>query len=158
MSGSIRVAAARQRLALITPLRLGLGGVFLAFALAGDTAARSVVVAFLVGAAFVAFAALADRRSLLVGRPAQPEALPSGAVRDPGWRVVLDAAYPSTLGVAVLATIGLIAGNEVLGALLGGAVAGLGIASGVGLVPLVAWEREQGVRLYVGPKNSRYVA
>jgi hypothetical protein len=139
-------------------MRLGLGSVFVAVALAGDTAARSVIVAFLGGAAFVAFAALADRRSLLVDRPTQPEALPSGAVRDPGWRVVLDAAYPSTLGVSLLAAVGLIAGNEVLGALLGGAVAGLGIASGVGLVPLVAWEREQGVRLYIGPKNSRYVA
>ena len=157
MSGSVRVASARQRLVLITALRLGLGGVFLALALAGDTRARSVIVAFLVGAAFLAFAALADRRGLLIGRPGQPQPLASDAVRDPGWRVVLEAAYPSTLGVSVLATIGLVAGNEVLGALLGGAVAGLGIASGVGLVPLIAWEREQGVRLYVGPKNARYV-
>jgi hypothetical protein len=57
--------AARRRLGLITPARLALGGVLLAFALAGDTGARQVVLAFVVGAVVIAFAALTDRRALL---------------------------------------------------------------------------------------------
>jgi hypothetical protein len=153
----VHVAAARQRLALITPTRLALGGVFLAVALTGDTPDRSVVLAFVVGALLVAFAALSDRRSVLRRKNKEPEPLPPTAVRDPSWRVVLAAAYPSTFGVAVLAVIGLAAGNEVLGAVLGGAVAGLGLASAVGLVPLLAWEHERAVRLYIGPHGSRFV-
>jgi hypothetical protein len=153
----LRVAAARQRLALITPTRLVLGAVLLAVALTGDTRARSVVLAFVVGAVLVAFAALSDRRALLRQRDQEPEPLPPSAVRDPSWRVVLVATYPSTFGVAVLAVIGLAAGNEVLGAILGGAVAGLGLASSVGLLSLLAWERERAVRLYVGPHGRRFV-
>ena len=57
----------------------------------------------------------------------------------------------------MLSVIGLAAGNEVLGALLGGAVADLGVASAVGLVTLLAWEEAHGVRLYVGSDGRRYV-
>jgi hypothetical protein len=118
---------------------------------------RSVVLAFVFGAALVAFAALADRRSLLLRKDSEPKTLRAGAVFDPSWRVVVHAAYPSTFGVAVLALIGLAVGNDVLGALLGGAVAGLGIASGVGLVRLLVWERERGLRLYIASNGRRYV-
>jgi hypothetical protein len=131
--------------------------VLLAAALTGDARPRSIVLAFVVGAAFVAFAALADRRGLILRKDAEPEPLPSEALRDPDWRVVMSAAYPSTFGVTVLALIGVAAGKPVLGAILAGAVAGLGIASGVGLVALLAWERENG-RLYVGSNGRRYVA
>jgi hypothetical protein len=131
--------------------------VLLAVSLVGDSAARSVGLAFAVGVALVGFAALADRRGVLLRRDSEPEPLPSYAVRDPSWRVVVSAAYPSTFGVTVLALIGLVAGNEVLGALLGGAVAGLGVASAVGLVVLLAWEHERGDRLYLGSNGRRYV-
>jgi hypothetical protein len=57
----------------------------------------------------------------------------------------------------VLSVISLAAGNQVLGALLAGAVLGLGIATVIGLFPLLAWERERSVRLYVGPHGRRYV-
>ena len=152
----LRVAPVRRRLALITPTRLVLGAILLVEALAGDTRARSVALAFAVGAAVVGFAALADRRGLLLRRDGEPELLPPGAVTHPSWRVVAAAAYPSTFGVSVLALIALAAGNEVLAAVLGGAVAGLGIASAVGLVVLLVWERERGVRLYVGPHGRRF--
>jgi hypothetical protein len=153
----LRVAASRQRLALITPTRLTLGAVLLAVAFTGESPARSIVLAFMVGAVLVAFAALSDRRGLLRYRDQEPEPLPPTALRDPSWRVVLVAAYPSTFGVAVLAVIALAAGNEVLGAVLAGAVAGLGLASAVGLVSLLVWERERAVRLYVGPHGRRFV-
>ena len=143
---------------MITPTRLALGVVFLAAALTGNARPRSVVLAFVVGAALVAFAALADRRSLLLRKESEPKPLRAGTVFDPSWRVVVRAAYPSTFGVAVLALIGLAVGNEVLGALLGGAVAGLGIASGVGLVRLLVWERERGLRLYMASNGRRYVS
>ncbi len=128
-------------------------------ALTGDAAARSDGVAFALGACFVAFAALADRRGLQLRRYVEePEPLPSDAVHDPSWRVALDAALPSTVGVTVLAGIALAADKDVLGAVLAGTVAGLGIASAVGFVPLLAWERERGVRLYVGSNGRRFVS
>ena len=136
---------------------MALGVVFLAVALTGNARPRSVVLAFVVGAAFVGFAALADRRGLILRNDSEPEPLPGDVVFDASWRVVMTAAYPSTFGVSVLALIGLVSGNEVLGALLGGAVAGLGIASSVGLVPLLAWERERGRRLYIGSNGRRYI-
>jgi hypothetical protein len=136
---------------------LALDGIVLAAALTGDTRARSVVLAFVLGAGFVAFAALSDRRALLLRRDEEPEPLPPSAVRDPSWRVVMDAAYPSTFGATVLAAIALGAGNEVLGSALGGAVVGLGLASAVGIVPLLVWEHERAVRLYIGPHGRRFV-
>jgi hypothetical protein len=71
--------------------------------------------------------------------------------------VVVDAAYPSTFAVTGLAVVGRAAGNEVLAAALAGAVAGLGLAAAVRLVPLLAWERRRAVRLYVGPHGRRFL-
>jgi preprotein translocase subunit SecY len=78
-------------------------------------------------------------------------------VHEPSWRAVASAAYPSTLGVSVLAVIALVAGKGILAALLGGVVAGLGVASGIGLVTLLAWEHERGARLYLGTDGRRFV-
>jgi hypothetical protein len=154
----MRVAAARTRLLLITPIRIGLGVALLAAAFVGDVRSGSLGLAFAVGAVFIAVAALADRRSLLLrGADAEPEPLPAGAVRDPPWRVALAAAVPSTIGLALLSVIALAIGNEVLGAVLAGAVAGLGLATAFAIFPLLAWERERAVRLYTGPHGRRYV-
>ena len=152
------MTAVRRRLVLITPVRIGLGLALLGVALGGDAPARSVVLAFLVGAVFMALAALADRRALLLRPPREPEPLPSDSVTAADWRIALEAALPSTVGVSVLAAVALAAGNEVLGALLGGSVAGMGIASAVSLVPLLAWERERGKRLYAVRGGRRFVA
>jgi uncharacterized membrane protein YfcA len=78
-------------------------------------------------------------------------------VLDPYWRIAVTAALPSTIGLAVLSVIAFAVDEEVLAALLAGAVAGLGIATVIGLVPLLAWERERAVRLYSGPHGRRYV-
>jgi len=128
-------------------------------ALTGDSAARSDGLAFAVGAGFIVFAALTDRRGMrLRRRAAEPEPLPLNAVREPSWRVAIDAAMPSTVGVTVLGAIALAAGKDVLGALLGGTVAGLGIASAVAFVVLLMWESERSTRLYVGSDGRRYVS
>jgi hypothetical protein len=155
----MRVAAVRTRLLLMAPIRIGLGVVLLGASFAGDERPRPVGAAFLVGAVFITFAALADRRSLLLrAGELEPEPLPAGAVRDPYWRIAVTAALPSTIGLSVLSVIALAAGNEVLGALLAGSVAGLGIATLIGLFPLLVWERKRAVRLYVGPHGRRFVA
>jgi hypothetical protein len=130
-----------------------LGATFL-----GDVQGRSLGLAFLVGGMFIAFAALVDRRSLLLrGRDVEPEPLPVEALQDPHWRVALAAAVPSTIGLAVLSLVAVAAGKDVLAALLAGAVAGLGIATVVGLVSVLVWERERAARLYVGPHGRRFV-
>jgi hypothetical protein len=152
-----RVTTVRRRLVLITPVCIGLGLALLGVALGSDTPARSVVLAFLVGAAFIALAVLADRRALL-RPPREPEPLPPDSVAEANWRITLEAALPSTVGVSVLGAVGLTAGNEVLGALLAGGVAGMGIASALSLLPLLAWERERGARLDAGRGGRRFVA
>jgi len=154
----MRVAAVRTRLLLITPIRLGLGIALLLLTFVGDVRGRSLALAFLVGAMFIAFAALVDRRSLLLrARDVEPEPLPAGAVEEPGWRVAVAAAVPSTIGLAVLSVAAFVAGKDVLAALLAGGVAGLGIATVIGLISLLAWERERAVRLYAGPHGRRFV-
>jgi hypothetical protein len=154
----MRVAPVRTRLLLIAPIRIGLSLVLLGVSFAGDARARSLGLAFVVGSVFITFAALADRRSLLLRRgEVEPDLLPEEAVIDPNWRIALTAALPSTVGLSVLSLIAFVAGNEVLGALLAGCVAGLGIPTVIGLFPLLEWEREHAVRLYAGPHGRRYV-
>jgi hypothetical protein len=139
------------------PVRLALGVVLLLAAIAAGAAPGATALAFAVGAGVVAFAALADRRGLLLHGAVEPERLPEDAVQEPRWRVVAAAAYPSTVGVSVLGAIALVAGKDVLGALLGGVVAGLAIASGVGLVQLVIWERARGARLSVASDGRQFL-
>lgn len=154
----MRVAAVRTRLLLIVPIRFALGLALLSLTFVGDEPARSLGLSFLVGTVFIAFAALVDRRSLLLrSRDVEPEPLPASAVRDPHWRVALAAAIPSTLGLAAFSLVALAAGRGVLAALLAGGVAGLGVAAALGLVPLLAWERRSAVRLYAGPHGRRFV-
>jgi hypothetical protein len=153
----MRVTPVRARLLLIAPIRIGLGVALLCVTFAGETQSRSLALGFVVGTIFVAFAALVDRRSLLLRGAQEPEPLPPSAVLDPYWRIAVTAALPSTIGLAVLSVIAFAVDKEVLAALLAGAVAGLGIATVIGLVPLLAWERERAVRLYSGPHGRRYV-
>jgi len=139
-------------------VRIALGVALLLVAIAAGAPSGPGALAFVAGAGVVAFAALVDRRGLLLQGDVEPESLPAGAVQETPWRVVAAAAYPSTLGVSVLAVIALVAGRDVLAALLGGVVAGLGVASGVGLVALLAWEHERGARLHIGKSGRRFVS
>lgn len=140
-------------------IRFALGGIVLVAALAAGARPRSAVAGFALGAAFLAFAALADRRGVLLRRAAEPEPLPAGALAERWWRVAWRLMLPSTVVVTALAVVTLAAGSLVLGAILGGAVAGLGLAAAVGGVRLAAWERERGVRLFweQGGAGRRFV-
>jgi hypothetical protein len=136
-----------------------LGGVVLVAALAAGARPRAAAGGFALGAALIAFAALADRRGALLLRSLEPEPLPAGAHFLPWWWVAWRLMLPSTVAVTVLAVVALATGNLVLGAILGGGVAGLGIAAAVGWIRLVAWERANGVRIFFehGRAGRRFV-
>ena len=106
----------------------------------------------------LAFAALSDRRGVLVRRSA-PGPLPPDARHEPRWRVAWQMMLPSTVVVTVLAAGSVGWGSLVLGAILGGALAGLGLAAAVTWVRLAAWESGRGVRLYfeLGGGGRRFV-
>jgi hypothetical protein len=152
----MRVQPVRLRLLLITPVRIALGLAAFAVASTGNARPESVALGFAVGAVFLAFAALNDRRSLFLRKRREPGRLPGDVEVDPPWRIAFDAMFPSTAGVTVLAVVAFALGNEVLAAVLGGAVAGMGIASGLSLYPLVTWEHEHGGRLYSAPEAHGY--
>jgi hypothetical protein len=151
-----RVAAVRVRLASIVPIRVVLGLALLGLSLTGNAKGRSVGLAFAVGVLGLAVAVLADRRRLLLGEDDEPSPLPDVVAFEPPWKVALAATLPSTVGVAALAVVARIAGNEVLCALLAGGLGGMGLASGLGLVRLLAWEHEHGARLYAAPGRGLY--
>src|SRR4051812_49641429 len=123
-------------------------------ALAEGAVRDSALVAFVLGAAFSAFAIAGDRRTLLVRRD-PPASLPDDARFAPAWRAALDAAMPSTVGVAVLAAVALAIRQEVLAAVLGGAEVGMALVGAIAFAQLVEWERTQGARLLVeiGPRG-----
>ncbi len=154
-----RVAAAGASFSLIVPIRLALGGVVLVAALAAGAKPRSAVGGFALGAAFLAFAALTDRRGALLRRSLEPEPLPAGARREPWWLIAWRMMLPSTVVVVVLALATLAAGSLVLGAILGGCLAGLGVAAAVSWVRIAAWESDRGVRLFfeLGGAGRRFV-
>ena len=154
-----RVATAGASLSLIVPIRLALGAVVLAAALAAGATPRSALAGFALGAVILAFAALADRRSLLLRGARDPEPLPDDALRETRWRVAWRLMLPSTVVVTLLAIVGLAAGSRVLAAILGGGVAGMGVAAAVTWARLASWERERGVRLFweQGGERRRFV-
>lgn len=141
-------------------MRLLLGGAVLAVALGEGADARPAAIAFVAVALLVGFALLSDRRSLLLRTSTEPEPLPAEAVCVSPWRGALDAAFPSTAGLVVLSAVALGLGRGLLAAALGGALAGLGLGSSLGLLQLVLGERTGGERLFVelGPGARRFVA
>jgi len=152
-----RVATAGASLSLIVPIRLALGGIVLAAALAAGATPRSAVVGFAFGAALLAFAALADRRSALFR--AEPGPLPADARLEPRWLVAWRMMLPSTVVVTALAVVTVAAGSLVLGSILAGGVAGMGVAAAVTWVRLAAWQAERGVTLFweQGGGSRRFV-
>jgi hypothetical protein len=120
------VHSARTRALAVTPIRVGLGLVWLVAARVAGAPSAGALLAF-GGAAFVtAFSLFNDPRSRFLGR-GEAKPLPPGTRVAPRLRQALGATLPSTVGVSVLAAIAL-AFEPVLTALLGGISAGLGVA------------------------------
>lgn len=140
------VESVRLRLLLIGPLRLVLGAAWLGAARAAGGSSGETLLAFAAGAFALAFLIANDPRPRFRGAPAEPAALPAGASVAPAWLHAVHAAFPSTVGVSVLAAATL-AFNQTLTALLAGILAGLGLAA------LLYAYRIDG-RLYVDPRRG----
>ena len=140
------VESVRLRLLLIGPLRLVLGAVWLGAARAVGGSGTGALVTFTAGAFAMAFLVSNDPRARFRQAPSEPEALPADARVAPAWRHAVHAAFPSTIGVSVLAAVTL-AFNPTLTALLGGILAGLGVAA-------LLWTYTVDGRLYVDPRTG----
>jgi hypothetical protein len=128
----VRLHSLRERALLIAPIRIALGVVWLVVARLAGSAPAPAFTAFLVGTFATAFIAFADPRSRF--RPDtdtdEPAPAPAGITLAPWWHQALGAAFPSTVGVSVLAAIAA-APAPTLTALLGGVSAGLGVAAAI---------------------------
>jgi hypothetical protein len=140
------VESVRLRLLLIGPLRLALGIAWLGAARAVGGSGGAAVLAFAAGTFATAFLIPNDPRARFRPAPSTPATLPADASVAPAWLHALHAAFPSTVGVSVLAAV-MLAFNSTLTALLGGIVAGLGVAA------LLAAHSLDG-RLYVEPRTG----
>jgi hypothetical protein len=141
------VESVRLRLLLIGPLRLVLGAVWLGAARAVGGSGTGALLAFTAGAFAMAFLVSNDPRARLRRRaPDKPAELPEDANVAPAWLHAFHAAFPSTVGVSVLAAVTL-AFNPTLTALLAGSLAGLGVAA-------LLWTYSVDGRLYVDPRTG----
>jgi hypothetical protein len=140
------VESVRLRLLLVGPLRLGLGIVWLCAARAVGGSGTAELLAFAVGAFAMTFLVWNDPRTGFRRAQGKAAALPDDASVAPAWLHAVHAAFPSTVGVSVLAAITL-AFNPTLTALLAGVLAGLGLAA------LLATYSVDG-RLYVDPRTG----
>jgi hypothetical protein len=124
----VTVESIRLRLLLIAPLRLALGGAWLAAARAVGGSSHAALLAFAAGAVVIAFLVPNDPRARFRRARGEPAELPADASVAPTWLHALHAALPSTVGVSVLAAVTL-AFQPTLTALLAGILAGLGLAA-----------------------------
>ena len=129
------VHSLRTRALAVTPIRVGLGLLLLVAARAAGAANGPALLAFGLGALGITFLVFNDPRARFAAGQVEPLDLPDDAVLAPPWRQGLAATLPSTVGVAVLAVVALVA-EPVLGALLAGVCAGLGLASLLSLTRL----------------------
>jgi hypothetical protein len=141
---------------LVGPVRLMLGAVGLAAARAAGAPAGSAGLAFATAAAGMAIVVLNDPRRRFFER-ATTEPLPESALFRTRVRAVGRALYPSTLGLAVLVAIALGLDRGVLGALLSGLLAGLGVAALVSGVDVLLRERGSRCEYYTGRGGEIYV-
>ncbi|HJU36709.1 MAG TPA: hypothetical protein VJ716_04745 [Gaiellaceae bacterium] len=140
------VESVRLRLLLIGPLRLVLSVVCLAAARAAGGSSDGTFLAFVAGAFALAFLLLNDPRSRFLPATGEPGELPADATVAPSWLHAVHAAFPSTIGVSLLAA-GTLAFNQTLTALLAGILAGLGLGA-----LLRAYSIDG--RLYVDPRRG----
>lgn len=139
------VQSLRLRLLLVGPLRLALGAVWLvAGRAAGVRSGDAALLLFLAGAFGAAFLIWNDPRARFRSTSVEVAALPGDARVEPAWRHLLSASFPSTIGVSVLAAVTLVF-EPALAVLLGGILAGLGIAA-------LLHVREVDAGLYVDPR------
>jgi len=116
----------RDRALYVTPIRVVLGGVWLAAARIAGAPGTGAVLAFASGTFLIVFTLFNDPRSRFLRRSEARDA-PDDALVASRVRQALHATLPSTAGVSALAAVSL-AFQPTLSAFLGGISAGLGIA------------------------------
>jgi hypothetical protein len=126
MVPTLTVHSLRDRALYVTPIRLGLGLVWVLAARFAGAPAQGAMLAFVGGTFLIVFLLMNDPRSRFLKRPAAVE-LPPGAHVAPRLHQALHALLPSTAGVSVLAAL-VVVPRPILAALLGGISAGLGVA------------------------------
>jgi hypothetical protein len=134
-------------------MRLSLGVVELALALAVGDRDRAVVLAFALGALAAAVFLASDRRFASRSLD-EPVPLPAEAQVVAPLRAALYGLVPSTVGAGALALVSL-AFEPVLAGLLAGVVAGMGIASSASLYAVETAERRGSGRLYAERGRGR---
>jgi hypothetical protein len=142
----VRVFSITRRLGALAAVRGAAGLACFAAALAAGADSRPALAAFALGASGSAALLVSDRRSRFLGPP-RVESLPPGAGVAPLHRAVAAGLWPSTLGVTVFAVVAL-AADAVLAALMAGILAGMAVATVIGLARIVVSERAEGVRYY----------
>jgi hypothetical protein len=141
------LAAIGLRALIVTPVRL-LGGLGLLVAVRAAGGEPDVVGgAFLLGALGLVVAAFLDPRSRFLGASGAAEPAPADARYATPLGLLRQALFPSSVGVTALTLLAL-PFDTTLAALLAGVLAGLGAASAVSAVRVLAWERAHGLRLY----------
>ena len=143
----LRLQSLRDRLVLVTPVRLALGVVWVVAAWLAGAPGHVALLAGTVGC-FGTAAALAGDPRTRIARRREPVDAPPGARTDSLLRQTVTAMLPSTAVVSVLAAASLVP-QPTLTALLGGASAGMALAGLASLPDLHARERAAGGRLYV---------
>lgn len=139
------VESLRLRLLLVGPLRLVLSLVWLEVAGIAGASSTPAFLGFAAGAFGAAFLVSNDPRALFRRVGEEPAELPADARVAPAWLHAAHAAFPSTVGVSLLAAVALAIRPE-LTALLGGVLAGLGLAA-----LLIAYRTDG--RLYLDPRR-----
>jgi hypothetical protein len=118
---------ARRQALLVAPVRIALGVAGVLAAVSIDLSAGTAVAEAGLGAGLTIFTLVAPggrRRPERLRPPARPPA----QGRQPWWRVLAVAMFPSTYGVAVLTAIALVF-NRDLAAFLAGVLLGMGAAA-----------------------------
>jgi hypothetical protein len=153
-AGAPLLVEAREQALLIAGLRLGLAVAALAAAVVRGVDARAAIGLLALGAFALLLAVYGgDRRTRSALKFAEPQPRPENAQVAGRARALAHAAYPSTIGLAVLTVIAL-ALQPGLAALLAGLLAGLGVMSLVGLARLASWEARRGTRFFVEPRTD----
>ena len=145
-----------QRLVL-SGIRLTLAGLGFAGSILAGADGRAAAVGLALGTGICALALVTDRRWLLLGKPSA-EPLPGDVRQASLARAVADGMLPSTVGVAALAAASLVF-EPILGAVLAGVLAGMGVVSLVSCVEVALWERRTDTHLFADADvhTRRYV-
>ena len=144
---------ARAHALLIVPVRLALALAGLAGARLRGVSPGSSVELFGFAAGLTLFMLLASRRRRLFWHHVADAVPLDPVVPVAGWaQTVAAATYPSTIGLTILTAIALPIDAE-LAAFLAGILAGLGLSALWWGLEIVTWERQRGLRLFLGTKR-----